>query len=129
MTVRKAFSKLKATLTAGPDLIPSFLVKDCATILSKPLTAIFNMIFTSCKFPEVWKESRVTPVFKCGDRSDFSNYRPITIINNFAKIFEQVVHSFICPHISGILSTCQHGFVKGRSTITNLAVKTQYLHM
>ncbi|KAJ3655266.1 hypothetical protein Zmor_014402 [Zophobas morio] len=110
-------------MTAGPDLIPSFLVKDCAKILAKPVTILFNIILRTSTFLDVWKQPRITPIYKNGDRSNVTNYRPITIINNLAKVFEHVLHILIYPHVSNMITDSQRGFVKGRSTVTNLVLK------
>lgn len=125
--VCKAIQQLKPTMTAGPDSIPSFLVRDCATVLKKPLTAIFNLILKQSIFPKIWKESRIIPVFKSGNRDEVTNYRPITLINNFSKVFEIVLHSQMYSHVANYLAPQQHGFIKGRSTATNLFLKTQFL--
>jgi hypothetical protein len=125
--VLSAIRRLKSTMTAGPDLVPSFLIKDCGAVLAKPLTYIFNLILKSSIFPVAWKMSHVTPVFKSGDRSDVTNYRPISLICNFSKVFEHVLHSLVYPHVSHMIIDSQHGFMKGRSTVTNLAVISQYL--
>ena len=125
--VTKAIKHLKVSPTAGPDSIPSFLMKDCATILCKPLTIIFNLILKTSTYSQKWKLSRVTPIFKKGSRNDVTKYRPITIIDNFAKVFEILLHSLIYDHVSTLLSCRQHGFVKGRSTVTNLFLMTQFV--
>jgi CRISPR/Cas system CMR-associated protein Cmr1 (group 7 of RAMP superfamily) len=49
-------------------------------------------------YPNCLKISRVTPIFKAGDRDDPKNYRPVSIIPILAKIFENVVHA----HVSNI---------------------------
>ena len=126
-TVYRAIKRLKPSLTAGPDMIPSFLIKDCATIFAKPLTVICNLILKESVFPNSWKLSRIVPIHKTGRRSEIGNYRPITLINNFAKILEIVLYSQTYPHIVSRLTPQQHGFVKGKSTVTNLFIKTQYL--
>ena len=126
-TVFNAIKKLKSSMTAGTDTIPSFLIRDCASVLSNPLKVIFNLILRTSVFPDLWKNSRVVPVYKAGQRNEISNYRPITLINNFAKVFEYVLHSQMYAHIATYLSPQQHGFIKGKSTVTNLFLKTQYL--
>jgi hypothetical protein len=78
-------------------------------------------------FPAKWKESRLCPIFKNGDKSDITNYRPIAIINNFAKIFEFILFERIYHHISSNISVNQHGFMARRSTVTNLVSTTQFL--
>ncbi len=125
--IHAACMQLKPTLTAGPDGVPSFFIRDCASILCDPLLKIFNLILKRSVFPEKWKLSRITPVHKKDSSSDVTNYRPITIINNFAKIFEIALHSRMYRHVFTHLSSAQHGFVKGRSTTTNLLLKTQFI--
>lgn len=56
-----------------------------------------------------------------------SNYRPISILNCFAKVFEGVVFTQVYNHFVHLLSPCQHGFVKKRSTSTNLLTYVQEL--
>ena len=54
---------------------------------------IFNRSITTGIFPEEWKCSKVIPLLKQGQRSDFkNNYRPISIIPVVAKVFERVVY-------------------------------------
>lgn len=120
--------RIKPNFTTGPDNIPAFIVHDCAYIFSIPLARIINLCLTSNVFPEVWKTSKVRPIYKKkGDTNNVVNYRPITIICNFAKGFEMFLHSFIYENIQGQLNIHQHGFVRGRSTITNLFCVTQYI--
>lgn len=126
--VYKAIQKLKPKLTSGPDQIPAFIVRDCASVFTKPLTVLFNLSLKTCIFPSKWKLSRISPVFKKDNKSNILNYRPIAIINNFAKVFETVLHTIFSYHILHMLSPNQHGFIKGRSTETNLLSLTQFLH-
>jgi len=69
-------------------------------------------------FPDIWKVSSVTPIFKSGDRADVTNYRPISIISHFAKIFESLVYNSVLNSVDNILINEQHGFRPGRSTTT-----------
>jgi hypothetical protein len=126
-TVLSAIRRLKSAMTAGPDLVPSFLIQDCGAVLAKSLTYIFNLILKSSIFLVAWKMSHVTPVFKSGDRSHVTNYRPISLICNFSKIFEHVLHSFVYPHVSHMIIKSQDDFMKSCSTVTNLAVISQCL--
>lgn len=125
--VLQALKKLKATMTRGPDQIPAFLISDCASVFVKPLTLIFNLILKSCDFPCQWKTSKICPVYKKGVKSDITNYRPISIISNFAKVFEYLLYNIFSFHVSSVLSLVQHGFVQGRSPESNLCTITQFL--
>jgi hypothetical protein len=89
-----AIALIKNSFTAGHDQIPAFLVKDCKTIFIQPLLTIFNASLRQSTFPSLWKISKIIPVFKNGDRSIIDNYRPISILSNFSKIFEIVLYSY-----------------------------------
>jgi hypothetical protein len=82
----------KASMTAGLDGIPSFLLRDCAQIFVTPLFSIFNLIIKSSTFPTVWKQARVSPIFKKEDLSNIEHFRPISIICNFSKILESILY-------------------------------------
>lgn len=58
-------------------------------------------------------------------KTDIENYRPITILSNFSKSFESLIYKTISAYIFVRLSPLQHGFVRGRSTATNLMCLTQ----
>ena len=68
--------------------------------------------------PNVLKVSRVTPIFKSGDATDPTNYRPIAVLSPFSKMLEKIVNdqlvSFVDKH--NILFKYQFGFRKDPST-------------
>lgn len=125
--ILKSIKKLTNKMTAGHDQIPSFFIKDCSTIFVTPLTIIFNNILECEMFPEKWKEAKVCPILKSGDPADITNYRPISILNNFAKIFEMSVYEYLYSQLKSVIATHQHGFIERRSTISNLAEKTEFI--
>jgi hypothetical protein len=114
-------------MTAGLDGIPSFLLRDCAQIFVTPLFSIFNLIIKSSTFPTVWKQARVSPIFKKGDLSNIEHFRPISVICNFSKILESILYKRISAGVKNYISPHQHGFVERRSTLTNLAYFSQYV--
>ena len=123
--VLKSLQKLKPKFTTGPDLIPAFIIKDCKYVFVKPLLILFNTCLRLGSIPSIWKVSKVRPVFKKGDRSKISNYRPVSIICNFCKVFEFLVYDRLFPLTKNMIIPQQHGFFAGRSTITNLVIITQ----
>lgn len=122
-----ALEKLKPKSTEGPDGLPAYFLKDCAMILAKPLCVLFNLCLKNSIFPEIWKVSRITPVYKKGDKHEIENYRPIVILSNVAKVFEIVIHEIVFSHSKGLIIPNQHGFFAGRSTTTNLLSVTQFV--
>lgn len=119
-------NKLKPKMSSGPDGIPTFFIKDCINVLAKPLCKIFNLSLKLCLYPTRWKLAKICPILKKGNKSDISNYRPVSLICGFSKLFEMLIYDYICPKIESRLSIEQHGFMRGQSTTTNLACFTQY---
>ena len=74
------------------------------------------------QLPEDWKIANVIPVFKKGNRSHPSNYRPISLTSICCKIMEHIVYSNVLHHLQkyNILCEEQHGFRSGRSCETQL---------
>nr|CAH7749762.1 unnamed protein product [Callosobruchus chinensis] len=122
-----ASRKLKNKMTSGPDQIPSFLVKDCIKIFVTPLKYLFNLILNTTVFPDKWKAAKVCPIPKTNNYNLIGEYRAIAILNNFAKVLEVILYNRIYLSTSKHLSIHQHGFMRQRSTLTNLMVFSQNL--
>lgn len=116
--------KMKPKLSAGHDGIPSALIKAYHDFLTPVLSELFNNSLRSGIFPDLWKIAVIVPVFKSGKSGDVSNYRPISLLCSFSKLFELVVHKFLSFSFRNIITPNQHGFVTGRSTTTNLVTFT-----
>jgi hypothetical protein len=125
--IKEKFEKLDDFKGPGPDGIPPLLVKKCAESLSIPLCVLYNKSLTSGTFPSRWKIAHVVPVFKSGDRSLCVNYRPISILSCFAKILETFVYDVLYHQFKPLLTDKQHGFVKNKSTVSNLLEYKSYL--
>jgi len=104
------------------DGISTKVVKQIANFILKPQQCIINQSFREGKFPRNLLLSLVTPSFKKGEREDASNYRPIAMTSPFSKILEKAFLSRLENHLveNNILTDQQHGFTKGKSTVTAL---------
>jgi hypothetical protein len=78
-----------------PDGVPPLILKNCASAFALPLCLLFNRSLTSCVFPDKWKLSFVTPIFKIGKHNDVSNYHGIAILSRVGKLFELLVYRSI----------------------------------
>jgi hypothetical protein len=65
---------------SGPDIISHKMLKLCRNNIALPLQIIFNKSLQQSKYPTNWKLAHVIPVFKKGDSSLPSNYRPVSLI-------------------------------------------------
>lgn len=93
-------------------------VQTFSELLCVPLATIFNKCIREGIYPKEFKISRTIPIFKGGDRSLPSNYRPISLIPVFSKIFELILKNQLCPYLegNGLFVEEQWGFRKNRST-------------
>ena len=79
------------------------LVKVASKHLVKPLTTAINSSILSCVFPRMAKI--VTPLDKgVTDKTNTSNYRPVSVLNIFSKFYEQVIKNQIMAYIDSKLS-------------------------
>jgi hypothetical protein len=103
---------LKIKNSAGYDGISSRILKNCMDVISKPLIHIINESFKQSIYPERLKYALVRPIYKMGERTDISNYRPISLLTTFSKIFERVMCAKLYQHIqvSNIIAPEQYGF-------------------
>lgn len=126
-SIKNKINNLDKNKGAGPDLIPPIFIKSCGELLADPLQIIFNHSLHQGKFPKKWKLAKIVPIFKKGKKDEVRNYRPISILSHFGKIFESIVTDFFFQQISPKLSYRQHGFFRGRSVLTNLAPYIDYI--
>ena len=112
--------KLDEFKVSSPDNVPSIFYKRLSSIISLPLSILFNKSLREGVYPSAWKISNVTPVYKSGKKSDVCNYRPISILSAASKVFERIIFNKVYNHVRDFITPAQHGFVTGKSTLTNL---------
>ena len=91
-------------------------------IISDPLCDIFNLSIAIGFFPGTWKIARVTPIFKSGKTDDRSNYRPISVLPVFSRIFEKLIFNQLYKYLdtNKHLFPKQSGFRRLYSVVTSL---------
>ena len=111
-------NKLKNKASYGHDNISNKLLKRAKEVLLKPLTILINQMLTTSKFPSELKKSKVKPLFKSGENTSFSNYRPISLLPSISKIFENVIFYQLMEYFITHNLFCieQFGFRPGHST-------------
>ncbi|MCP4476281.1 MAG: reverse transcriptase family protein [Gammaproteobacteria bacterium] len=123
LSVFKALCKLKGKRSLGPEGIPSLFFKKLAAPLAFPLSLIMQHSLVTGSLPNLWKTAVVIPIFKNkGSRSDFHNYRPISLTSPASKSAENIIREALVKHLSDhrLISQAQHGFLAKRSTVTQL---------
>jgi exonuclease III len=111
--------KSKPKKSSGYDGISNKIIKLCIHQICKPLVYIINKSLVGGIYPDRLKYAVIKPVYKKkGDKHNISNYRPISLVTGFAKIFETIMSSRLKHHIemNKLTSPNQYGFQKGLST-------------
>ena len=113
-TVFKKLKVLKIHKRIGVDNIPTVILKEYADILCNSLTILFNYSISSGMVPSEWKTARIVPVFKKGNKSDCSNYRPIDLLPIVSKVLASCILDIIYPKLESYIYPLQHGFIPGQ---------------
>ena len=98
------------------------LLKEGATVLSQHMSDIFNCSLSKSYFPDKWKAANVIPVYKKGEKTDPSNYRPISLLSCVSKVFEKCVfkHFYNYLNTNSLITSVQSGFTPGDSAVYQL---------
>ena len=120
--VEKLLKNLVSNKSPGVDGLHPKVLKEMAEEISSPITEIFKRSFNSGVLPRNWLQAVITPIFKKGDRTDPSNYRPVSLTSIICKILEIIIITHIIKHLKANDLSCkqQHGFQAGNSVTTNL---------
>ena len=116
--LKVAISNLEPDKSPGFDEINPRVVKYVSAEIFKPLKFVINLSVRQGQVPEKLKIARVVPVFKEGDRENVSNYRPISVLTCFSKIYEKIMYNRLYKHLedNNILFNKQFGFQAKNST-------------
>ena len=121
--LEKALKKLPLSPISGPDMIPAFFIRLFYRELFMPLFIIYDFCINFNCLPKILKSSNITVIYKNkGNRDNPDNYRDISILCNFVKPLEFLINENIIEFCfrNNIFSAYQHGFLKNRSTSSNL---------
>ena len=87
--VQTQLSSLDISKATGLDDLSAKMLRLSSHIIAAPLTQIINLSIKTKIFPDSLKHAKVTPCFKKGDKSDKTNYRPISILPIISKLIER----------------------------------------
>ena len=98
------------------------ILKNSIHIYSEKLTNIFNECLMNGKIPDTFKRADVTPIFKKGNDNEKENYRPVSMLSTFSKVFEKLLFEQINDHMQSKFSKHLTGFRKNHRTQNALVV-------
>ena len=102
----------------GHDCLSNILIKRIQNVLIEPRTFLMNQSLSTGIFPNDLKISRVKPLYKIGNSSLLSNYRPMSVLSSISKVYEYVVFKQLLNYMecNKLFYTDQYGFRPGHST-------------
>ena len=131
--ILKSVKALNMSKSPGLDGLPPGIFKHSIDIILPIVKRFFNRLFDLGEFPEDWAFSFIVPVHKKGDKNRAENYRGISLLDIFGKIYTSIINRrlIFVTNLYSIISESQAGFRDGYSTIDNLfilqAVISKYL--
>jgi len=122
--IKSAINQLKLRKSPGSDQVLAEMLKASAGFLMPYLCNLFNAIFDSGYFPNVWQDSIIVPLHKKGDYDDPNNYRGISLTSTLSKVFLHVLNCRLqgWTEENGLTGEEQAGFRRGYSTIDNIFI-------
>ena len=117
--IENIIKNLDTSKAMGIDNIPARLVKQSADVIYRPLTKILNKSIEKDNFPDPMQIGKITPVYKSGkenSRLNKKDYRPVSVLTVFSKIFERYILNQMLEHVNTILSDKISAYRKGYSS-------------
>jgi hypothetical protein len=110
---------LKPKKSTGHDNVSLHFLKQINKDVAEPISILVNKSICEGVVPDSLKIAKVIPIYKNKDKSDFANYRPISLLTSLSKILEKVVHkrTYAFLNSTNIFHASQYGFRSGRSTV------------
>ena len=109
--IQSVIKKLRNKNLGVNDIAVTVIKRNC-NLLSIPRTILFNQSVSSGTFPAILKFAKITPIHKSGPNNDPKNYRPISQLTTFSKIFENLMKTPLIHYLErkNILNPTQFGF-------------------
>ena len=128
--VEHLLKTMRPDVATGPDSVSSIMLRNTASTISSPLTAIFNQSLATGSVPSDWKRSNITPVYKKDDPALATNYRPISLLSLVSKVLERIIHNRLMRYLisNSYLSRFQFGFRPMGSTQEAILTATNDWH-
>ena len=129
-SITKIIKNLNSAKAHGCDGISIRMIKLCEQTITVPLIIIFKKAILTGIYPENWKKGNIVPVHKKESKNSIKNYRPISLLPIFSKIFERLIYNSLFQHLreNNLLVKSQSGFLPGDSCISQLLSITHEIY-
>ena len=125
--VSKTFKRVNPRKAAGPDGIPSRVLRACADQLAGVFRDIFNQSLSQSAVPTCFKRATIVPVPKKAKVTELNDYRPAALTSVIMKCFERLVKDHITSILPDTLDPLQFAYRPSKSTDDAIATTLHYL--
>ena len=121
--IEKIIDKLNSSKSTGPNGIPVFILKAFKGFFSFWLSKLINLCFETGEFPSILKIAKVIPLHKKESVLNFLNYRPISLLSVFSKIYEKTMYVRIYSYLEkyNMIYSKQFGF-RGNHSVNHAII-------
>ena len=122
-SIIEAIKEISSNSSPGTDHFPAKLLKECAVELSTPLYILWRFSLDTADIAPLLKSAVICPILKPGlNKNKPNSYRPVSLTSHLIKVFERVLRNAIVRYLqeNDLLPEDQHGFLSGRSTLSQL---------
>ena len=114
--VEDAIRMLSNGKSPGLDNVPAELIKAIGDFGKQAIHLLCCRIWTTCEWPNEWKEQEFVVLHKSGDKKECSNYRTIALISHISKILLYIILKRLKVKMEFEIAEEQAGFRQGRGT-------------
>ena len=114
------YNRLRFSFLPNSDGIPAKIIKCSKSIIAPQITSILNMSINQSVFPDKLKKAQVTPLYKKNDRLLKTNYRLVSVLCIFSKIFEKLLEQQLSDFFENIFNPYLCAFRRGHGCQTTL---------
>ena len=124
--IRDAIANITTAKSFGTDNISSYFLKLALPFIENSLALMFTTSIETSPCPDSWKVARVTPIYKDGDKTEKSNYQPISVLPVISRLFEKLIANQLYQYMNDTrhFSSGQSGFLRLHVTVTCLLKST-----
>ena len=128
-TSEEVFNVISELQNGKSSDVPIHVVKASSQIISPVLSMLYNKCMNEGNFPNELKTGKISPIYKKDNEDLLENYRPVSTLAIFGKIFEKIIFSRLYSFMTSqkILYENQFGFRKQHST--NHAINYSVTHI
>ena len=124
--VKVVLDDVKPNKAQGYDSIPPRAIKASSSSIAEPLCDLINTIISRSHVPDTWKHGQIIPHHKKDSVLEKANFRPVTVLPAFAKVFERIIHMQMTEHFEGIFHDFMFAYRKFHGCAAALLTLTEH---